>query len=155
MNVRKGVSPLIAVVLLIVFTVAVSTMIMSWMNTYTKTTTTSASANTDTVIQCSQQTVSIPTTSGVIYNTTTGLVTVNIENNGQATTNIKKVIAYDVDGDTCILTPDTTELEVGDIVTNQTNCYTADSSWSNCTETVRVTTECGGIYDEWSNSVAC
>ena len=155
MNIRKGVSPLIAVVLLIVFTVAVSTMIMSWMNTYTKDTTTSASSNTDTVIACSQQTVSIPQTTGVIYNATTGLVTVNVENNGQSTTTIKKVIAYDVDGDTCILTPDTTELEVGDIVTNQTNCYDANSAWSNCTASVRVTTECGGIYDEWTNSVDC
>ena len=59
MNMKKGVSPLIAVVLLIVFTVAVSTMIMSWMNTYTKDTTTSATTNTNTVIDCSKQVIKI------------------------------------------------------------------------------------------------
>ena len=153
MNQKKGVSPLIAVVLLIVFTVAVSTMIMSWMNTYTKTTTTSASANTDTVITCSQQTVNIPTT-GVVYNST-GNVVVNIENNGQINTTIKKVLAYDKNGVSCDLGLGDITLEVGDIVNNITNCYTQKPAWDNCTASVRATTTCGGIYDEWTNSVTC
>ena len=153
MNMKKGVSPLIAVVLLIVFTVAVSTMIMSWMNTYTKTTTSSASANTDTVITCSQQIVNIPTT-GVVYNTS-GYVIVNVENNGQTNTTIKKVLAYDKNGLSCDLGLGDTILEVGDIANNGTDCYVQKPTWDNCSASVRVTTTCGGIYDEWTNPTAC
>ena len=153
MNMKKGVSPLIAVVLLIVFTVAVLTMIMSWMNTYTKTTATSASANTDTVITCSQQTVNIPTT-GVVSNTT-GYVTVNIENNGQINTTIKKVLAYDKNGLSCDMGLGDNTLEVGDIVNNGTDCYAQKAAWANCSASVRVTTTCGGIYDEWTNPTTC
>ncbi|NOR84907.1 type IV pilin [archaeon] len=155
MNIRKGVSPLIAVVLLIVFTVAVSTMIMSWMNTYTKDTTTSASANTDTVIECSRQTVNIPTTSGVTH--TIDNVTVNVENNGQANTTLKKVIAYDSTGLACIISSTEFELEVGDLKNyGPINCTDITTGWDNtCIASVRVTTTCGGIYDEWLNPTAC
>ena len=154
MNVRKGVSPLIAVVLLIVFTVAVSTMIMSWMNTYTKTTTASASANTDTVITCSQQTINIPTTTGVNVNGGDN-VTVNIENNGQRATTIQKVLAYDLGGRTCDLTPVNKTLSVGDIVSRRVNCTSGVPSWDGCVKSVRATTTCGGIYDEWLNATSC
>ena len=59
---KKAVSPLIAVVLLIVFTVAVSTAILGWLTDYTKTTTAAASSGTTGtggVVNCANQVISI------------------------------------------------------------------------------------------------
>ena len=56
---KKAVSPLIAIVLLIVFTVAISTLIIAWMTEYTKTTTEAASSGTSGVVSCATQTISI------------------------------------------------------------------------------------------------
>ena len=59
---RKAVSPLIAVVLLIVFTVAVSTAVLGWLTNYTKTTTEAASSGTSGtsgVVNCANQLISI------------------------------------------------------------------------------------------------
>ncbi|NOR85461.1 hypothetical protein GQ473_05040 [archaeon] len=59
---KKAVSPLIAVILLIVFTIAVSTAILGWLTTYTKTTTEAASSGTtgtSGVVNCANQMISI------------------------------------------------------------------------------------------------
>ena len=59
---KKGISPLIAIVLLIVFTVAISTLIVAWMYDYTKKTTDAASSGTtgrQGVVSCSNQIISI------------------------------------------------------------------------------------------------
>ncbi|NOR85463.1 hypothetical protein GQ473_05050 [archaeon] len=59
---KKAVSPLIAVILLIVFTVAVSTAILGWLTDYTKTTTEAASSGTSGtqgVVNCANQMISI------------------------------------------------------------------------------------------------
>ncbi len=59
---KKGISPLIAVVLLIVFTVAISTLIVAWMYDYTKKTTDAASSGTtgtDGVVSCANQILGI------------------------------------------------------------------------------------------------
>ena len=59
---KKGISPLIAVVLLIVFTVAISTLIVAWMYDYTKKTTDAASSGTtgrQGVVSCSNQIIGI------------------------------------------------------------------------------------------------
>ncbi len=59
---KKGVSPLIAIILLIVFTVAISTLIVSWMYDYTKKTTDVASSGTtgrQGVVSCANQIISI------------------------------------------------------------------------------------------------
>ncbi len=59
---KKAVSPLIAIVLLIVFTVAVGTLIASWMYDYTKSTTDAASSGTTGtggVVSCANQVLGI------------------------------------------------------------------------------------------------
>ena len=59
---KKGVSPLIAIVLLIVFTVAISTLIVAWMYDYTKKTTDAASSGTtgrQGVVSCAGQIIDI------------------------------------------------------------------------------------------------
>ena len=59
---RKAVSPLIAVVLIMIFTVAVGTMVMTWMTDYTKTTTSAATEATSGekgVVYCANSNVEI------------------------------------------------------------------------------------------------
>ena len=59
---KKAVSPLIAVILILVFTVAISTAILAWLTDYTKTTTTAASSGTTGtggVVNCANQIISI------------------------------------------------------------------------------------------------
>ncbi len=59
---KKGISPLIAIVLLIVFTVAISTLIVAWMYDYTKNTTDAASSGTTGrggVVSCANQIIAI------------------------------------------------------------------------------------------------
>ncbi|MCK5062702.1 MAG: hypothetical protein KAR23_02130, partial [Candidatus Aenigmarchaeota archaeon] len=56
---KKGLSPLIAAVLLIVFTIGIATIIMSWINTYTKDTTSEASQNTQDLIDCASTNMDI------------------------------------------------------------------------------------------------
>lgn len=56
---KKAVSPLISVVLLIVFTVAISTLVIAWMIDYTKTTTDDASSGTIGVVSCANQIITI------------------------------------------------------------------------------------------------
>ena len=63
---KKAISPLIAVILLVVFSVAVSTAILSWLTDYTKTTTEAASSGiigTGGVVDCANQLISIDTVS--------------------------------------------------------------------------------------------
>ena len=70
---KKAVSPLIAVILLIVFTVAVSTAILGWLTDYTKITTKAASSGTTGtggVVNCANQIISISDVS-VIQNSDT------------------------------------------------------------------------------------
>ncbi|NOR85251.1 hypothetical protein GQ473_03975 [archaeon] len=59
---KKAVSPLISVILVLVFTVAIGTAILGWLTTYTKTTTEAASSGTtgtQGVVNCANQIISI------------------------------------------------------------------------------------------------
>ncbi len=138
---RKGISPLIAAVLLIVFTVAVGTLIMNWMTTYTKTTTESAGSGTTSTMNCAKQILDIADikTSGNFN------VTVLVQNQGSVAANMTKVIAYDDSGNTCTINSTPQTVSAGDIVILPTkNC----SGLSTSSFTVRATTDCGGVYDE-------
>ena len=150
---RKGISPLIAVVLLIVFTVAISTIIIGWMNTYTKTTTSEASKNTDIVVACSKQVIVIPDSIGVKINSEN--ITIYVENAGHAETIINNIIAFDNNSNMCIIAkPDTINgtLQIGDLKPfGPTNCSAEFGAGTPTLSTVRATTTCGGISEEWSN----
>ncbi|NOR85968.1 hypothetical protein GQ473_07710, partial [archaeon] len=59
---RKGVSPLISVILVLVFTVSISTVILGWVTDYTKTTTeavTESSTGTKGITYCANSNVEI------------------------------------------------------------------------------------------------
>jgi len=139
---RKGTSPLIAAVLLIVFTVAVGTLIMNWMTTYTKSTTESAGTETSTTMDCAKQIIDITD-----IKQSGGNVTVLVQNLGSITTNMTKVLAYDSNGNTCDITTTAQTISAGDLkIIGPVNCSSAKLDTTSFT--VRVTTACGGVYDE-------
>ncbi|MCK5594239.1 MAG: hypothetical protein KAI18_03285 [Candidatus Aenigmarchaeota archaeon] len=149
---RKGISPLIAVVLLIVFTVAISTIIIGWMNDYTKKTTSDASENTDVVVACAKQVINIPTSIGVQTNSS-GYVTVLVENIGQAETTIKQILAVDNVSNMCQIDIVNATIDIGDIgVFGPMDCSAEFGAMDPTLTTVRATTTCGGIADEWTSS---
>ena len=149
---RKGISPLIAVVLLIVFTVAISTIIIGWMNDYTKKTTSDASENTDVVVACAKQVINIPTSIGVQTNSS-GYVTVLVENIGQAETTIKQILAVDNVSNMCQIDIVNATIDIGDIgVFGPMDCSAEFGAGTPALTTVRATTTCGGIADEWTSS---
>ncbi|NOQ55369.1 MAG: hypothetical protein GQ477_01040 [Nanohaloarchaea archaeon] len=149
---RKGISPLIAVVLLIVFTVAISTIIIGWMNDYTKKTTSDASKNTDVVVACAKQMINIPETIGVQTNSS-GYVTVLVENIGQAETTIKQILTIDNNSDMCSINFTDGVIAIGDIGQfGPMDCSSEFGAGTPTLTTVRATTTCGGIADEWTSS---
>ncbi len=59
MKQKKGISPLIAAVLLIAFTVAIATLIAGWFSTLARTTTATVTNRTDLAVGCSGASISI------------------------------------------------------------------------------------------------
>lgn len=149
---RKGISPLIAVVLLIVFTVAISTIIIGWMNDYTKKTTSDASKNTDVVVACAKQVINIPDSIGIQTNSS-GYVTVLVENIGQAETTINQILAVDNESNMCSIDIMNATIDIGDIgIFGPTDCSGTFVAGTPTLTTVRATTTCGGVSDEWTSS---
>lgn len=86
---KKGVSPLIATVLLIAFTVALGAVVMNWGRTYVEETAEFSRQKSTTEIKCSTDVkldfIKIKDTEMVCFNeTTTGVLNFTIENSGTA-----------------------------------------------------------------------
>jgi flagellin-like protein len=73
----KGISPVIASVLLIAFTIAVATLYSGWITSFTKTTTEEVQEKSEKRVTCSYGGIAID---DVKYNKTTGNLTAIIEN---------------------------------------------------------------------------
>lgn len=139
---RKGISPLIAAVLLIVFTVAVGSLIMNWMTSYTKSTTENAGTGTQNTVDCAKQIVDV---SDIKVNSDN--VTILVQNLGSKDTNVTSVVAYDDAGDSCTISSTATVLSAGELhIFGPKNC--SSDNLDTTSFTARVTTTCGGVYDE-------
>ncbi len=90
---KRGISPLIATVLLIAFAVALGAVVMNWGRSYIESTQTSVQEQADTEITCSTNVkiaaVSVGSTTKICYNDTSHQVKFIIENTGRQT--IKKL----------------------------------------------------------------
>lgn len=132
----KGVSPLIASVLLIAFTVAVATLIMGWFTTFTRTTTTNVSAQAEDVVGCSSASIQIRH----VYD---GIVLV--ENTGFK--DFTTVVAAIINNTGGICNSTATSLARGEIkaISVSGDCGTDldDTTFDRAI----VTTECGGVSD--------
>jgi len=139
----KGVSPLVAAVLLIAFTVAVSMIVMGWFSTFVRGTTANISGTTEEAIGCNVASISIEHVYVPASGTGTGKIIV--KNTGFKDLQVYGLIANDT-GSIC---KSSTAVSVpkGSIgVIEISNC---GSMGSNCVHFDRavVTTNCGGVSD--------
>ena len=142
----KGVSPLIASVLLIAFTVAVATLIMGWMSTYSRTVTSNVSEETATAIDCSKAAINIEHVY-VGSASHASNATVVVKNTGFEDLSIKGLIV-DTDGSSCDNTTGTT-LSTGSVV--NLGFWSSDCPKKSEVAYVMVTTDCAGVYDKTDN----
>jgi flagellin-like protein len=148
MRTEKGISPMIATVLLIAFTVAVGGLVSVWMTSFTRTTTSEVSNQEETKIYCSYAGISISDVNycsyylwGAIENTNLkpiGNITLQIFWNN-ATTPQKIYLCQD--GSVCT-TASSMELSPGEHAT-----FNVSIGGSNY-DKVRVYTNCSEVDDE-------
>jgi len=134
----KGVSPLVAAVLLIAFTVAVSMIVMGWFSTFVRGTTANISGTTEEAIGCNVASISIE---HVYISGTTG--TIVVKNTGFKDFTTVKGIIVNTTGGTCDLGSITLSKGAVDDISGTCNAI------ANCNAFDRaiVTTECGGVSD--------
>ena len=151
----KGISPLIAAVLLIAFTVAIATLVMGWFSTLTRSTTTTVSNKTSESIACSNAQISIEDIYITAGNTTTGSARVIVKNTGFKTIGIVSLQIYNTTGQNfssgfssvSTFTPGAIQtLSIENV--SITVCPTAFSK-------VIVTSNCGGITDTFDGTPRC
>ncbi len=135
----KGVSPLIAAVLLIVFTVAIGAVVLNWMTEYTKGTTEKAGTDTSTTVECAKQILDIVD----VKIDNDGNVTVFLQNLGSADARITTVTLYDDAGNICNANTSFTGVTVSAggmvVFTPITTCTSVNKS----AYTLRVASDCG------------
>jgi len=141
MKSSKGISPLIAAVLLIAFTVSISMIVMGWFGTFTRTTTTNITETSKTAVSCATASIEID---HVYVDNTANITKFVVENTGQVNLTVNALIV-NTTGGMCINNSDT-PVGAGKMAT---------ISMSNCTGITNttfskalVTTSCPGITDE-------
>lgn len=146
----KGISPLVAAVLLIAFVVAIATLVMGWMGTFTRETTSTISNKTTEAVDCASASINIDDTylsSGV-----DGSVRATVRNVGFADNLVVKAASfYKTNGDVWNQTDVDTDFDKGEIITitfSTTNGYIACGNFSRVT----VTTQCGGVSDNFDGT---
>ena len=138
----KGISPLIASVLLIAFTVSISMIIMGWFSSFVRTSTSNISAATTEAIGCNSASVNIER---VYISGTTGNIIV--KNSGFVSLNVSGIIV-NTTGGTC--SSGSVTLSKGNITNlTMTGCNPTGMGGSSCPNFSRamVSTSCGGVDD--------
>ncbi len=131
---KKGISPLIAVVLLVVFTVGVSVIISSWLSQYAKQTTRRAGSGTERAVECAKALVQITGASD------SGVFVANI---GASDVNVTMIKVYYANGSlACYGTPTDGQLKIGEEKYFGYNIIGCTTPVSNIGK-VEVSTNCG------------
>lgn len=150
----KGISPLIAAVLLIAFTVAIATLVAGWFSTLAGGTTEKVTNTTDLAVDCSAASINIKEV--YVKAGLAGTVRVLVENNGFTDNlNISSAFAYNSTGNAFVAT----EVPVSDFDRGEIQILTfSDANMSTCPnnfDRVIVTTSCGGVSDTFSGTPKC
>jgi len=132
---KKGVSALIASVLLIAFTVSVSMIIMGWFSTFTRTATSNISATTTEAIGCNAASINIEH----VYD---GKIIV--KNTGFKDLNVVGMIVNSTGG-TC--TSSSTPVTKGSVVALSLSSCAPSGMTDAYFDRAIVTTDCGGVDD--------
>ncbi len=152
---KKGISPLIAAVLLIAFTVAIATLIAGWFSTLARTTTSAVTNKTALAVDCSSASINIREVY-VEPHASAAVVRALVENNGFIDDmNISGATAYNSTGQATAATGiPITDFDRGEtIVLNFTSM--AIPSCPSGFDRVIVTTDCGGVSDTFTGTPRC
>jgi flagellin-like protein len=144
---KKGVSPLIATVLLIVIAVSMAGLIFSWINTFTAGSTKKMENRTAAVVDCSGAAVTIKEV--YLQNGTSGTVRVVVQNSGYVDNVITAAAVYNSSGYNFSSSGVPVMSRRGEI----TNLVFTGTSIPTCNDfsNVYVATACAGIDDVFSN----
>ncbi|MFH0832695.1 MAG: archaellin/type IV pilin N-terminal domain-containing protein [Candidatus Aenigmatarchaeota archaeon] len=152
----KGISPLLASVLLIAVTVAIATLVMGWMSTTMRSTQTTVSNKTTQATECSAAAISIDD----VY--LSGLYSANVivRNSGQTDNlQITSVQLYNVTGGNFTTSTAETDFDKGEVTTFAisvgSNTFPIVDTCPTDFSKVIVTTNCGGIKDTFEGTPKC
>ena|SRR3989344_5682509 len=151
---EKGLSPLIAAVLLIAITVAIGTLIGGWFSTFTRTTTDKVSNRTTEAIDCTSANINIEDV--YVIAGLNGVTRVIVKNTGFSDDmTIQSAQAYNKTGSnfTGSGTP-ITNFDKGGLVTIVFSGTSIPSCPADFSKVV-VTTTCGGISDTFGGTPKC
>jgi len=151
MTVRKGISPLIAAVILIAFVIAVAGIASTFFTGFTKEQKAGVESKAATIVDCSVATIDLDEDTVDINNTDTSNVNFNLvlSNTGQEDLAGLKVILYNSSyAATCL--PGDTTVSVGETITlsNSTSCAGPSGT---ITKIQVTTTTCAGVKSELAN----
>lgn len=152
----KGISPLIASVLLIAFTVTIATLIMGWSSSLVRTTTTTVTNSTTQAVNCVGARVSIRDifiqTGGSAGSQTANVI---VENSGNTAVSITGLQIFNTSGSAFSYGFTVVgSLNKSQIVTfrlNETSFASCPGSFSQAV----LATSCGGIGDRFTNTPKC
>ncbi len=146
----RGVSPLVASVLLIAIVITISMIIMGWLSTLTKTTTSTVTNKTQEGINCASASISIED----VYIIGTSSANVVVKNTGFTNgLNISGTL-LNITGYNFTATQPASLLNKGNVFTlnfPSVSIATCPNSFSR----VIVTTDCGGVIDTFTNAPKC
>ena len=153
----KGISPLIAAVLLIAITVAIATLVSGWISTVTRGTQISAENKTTEAVDCASASIVIDD----VYVSGTGATrTVNavVRNSGQ-TSNliIGNATVYNSSGSGLTASSPSvpyTGFDRGEVVTFTFNSVSITTCPTDFQEVI-VTTTCGGVFGKFDKTPKC
>jgi len=149
----KGISPLIATVLLIVIVVSIGAVVMTWTSTFTATTTKTVQNKSDTAINCASASISIDEV--FVINGTSGVVRAAVKNSGfvDAIVITSAQVYNSTGGNFTASDLPVGNFNVGQIVTLQFR----NVSMANCSSFSRLTvaSSCGGVTDSFTGSPKC
>lgn len=142
---RKGVSPLIALVLGVIITIAIAVVLTGWLQRYSIETIRSVE-NESSAIDCTQSLIEI---SDVYINTTNDDVAAIIRNVGYSDVNLKEVNLYVTNFSYCPLNISSSSGKIDKGGTYRATNDSCDLISSNCNnlDKIRATTSCPGVVD--------
>jgi flagellin-like protein len=154
----KAISPLIASVLLIAFTVAVAGIVSGWLQGFTRSTTSTVTSQSNTELVCSYAGISLST---VKYSTTDYTLSGNVENTGQVGIGVITLQIFFANGSSpnnlplcssgTVFSCTTGNLSLIPREMTSFNVSSGSNSFANINK-VRVFSNCSSVYDSVTNS---
>ncbi len=149
----RGISPLIAAVMLMAFTVAIATLIMGWYSSTARSTTSSITNHTTTAVGCADARLSIKEV--FVESSNNATVTVVIQNTGFGPIDIQDVQVFNKTGHNTSTgftsVPNFAKGQIANIRLYNASIGTCPSDFSK----VVATSNCGGVTDTFDRTPKC